>query len=284
MLEGDEVELGPIAEDNGQRNEVSDGEEEGDGEKRGQAENQGGVEIEAGDESGCRDEDEHEIDLANTSQTEMDESDNSALNHSSLSEGTMQFEDASNAISAMLDAAEASATGLLSTPEREKANAVADEALRIADSKRVHGTEAMGERHVDTTTSEQPIQVEQKGARRGHQESLAQNKPAQGVDPDCRGNFDIEESLGRDCNDLLFKDDGDHGANAEVSMISNLSMESSFAASSATPAPPGVIAEPEQRPGRGLELLDLESSIMSKVSKIMNTVRLPLFLFTWDHF
>ena len=125
VLEGDEVELGPIAEDNGQRNEVSDGEEEGDGEKRGQAENQGGVEIEAGDESGCGDEDEHEIDLANTSQTEMDESDNSALNHSSLSEGTMQFEDASNAISAMLDAAEASATGLLSTPEREKANAVA---------------------------------------------------------------------------------------------------------------------------------------------------------------
>ena len=157
--------------------------------------------------------------MANTSQTEMDESDNSALNHSSLSEGTMQFEDASNAISAMPDAAEASATGLLSTPEREKANAVADEALRIADSKRVHGTEAMGERHVDTTTSEQPIQVEQKGARRGHQESLAQNKPAQGVDPDCRGNFDIEESLGRTARPL-FKDDGDHGANAEVSMIS----------------------------------------------------------------
>ena len=101
----------------------------------------------------------------------------------------------------------------------------------------------MGERHVDTTTSEQPIQVEQKACSTRTPRELSANKPAQGVDPDCRGNFDIEESLGRDCNDLLFKDDEDHGANAEVSMISNLSMESSFAASSATPAPPGVIAE-----------------------------------------
>ena len=146
-----------------------------------------------------------------------------------------------------------------------EAKAAADEALAIAASKRNtiagrHKQKPTGASDQDTITdtgnkSNKDEELQSQGGRVDNARILSLN--------DSRLNTPREPHKEQD--DFLFNDDEDHGTNAEVSMISGLSMESSFAFSSATA---GVSADPnaENRPGRGLQINDLESSIMSRVS------------------
>ena len=264
-LRGNEIELTPV----------------GDSEDQHKQHNQegGNMEMEEHIESvdqespvrPTEDEEQRDVDIGepddekdlDASQTGMDDSINSSLNHSSMSEGTMQFEDASNAISAMLDAAEASATGILSTPERDKAKAAADEALAIAASKRIS---TLGRNKPKQALGSDQGQVPDADNHNKEKETPLQPpvKSRKLIElDDSRLNTPREPHKEHD--DFLFNDDEEHGTNAEVSMISGLSMESSFAMSSATP---GATADHlvESELGRGLQLNDLESSIMSKVS------------------
>ena len=290
-------------------------EEENVGQEGGHGDERDGSD---GEEEQEQEQEEEEDLLMNTSHTGMDESMNSALNHSSMSEGTMQFEDASNAISAMLDAAEASVTGIMPTPDRENANAAADRALKIADDKRAARAAAVlgGERQSGATKGAEVPQREEGEAEvsaagnmlspgreranaaadrallradakralraaavldEGSRKQTAIVAPLRTVGSEVRNRtmatgvndskFDSPRSPHQEKDDLLFNDDEDHGTHAEMSMISNLSMESSFTMSSAIAAASAEedTQAKERRPVRGLEFGDLESSIMSKV-------------------